>query len=104
MRFVSFDNIPVPFWVFLCIGAADGTGDVVDLTADAAGVDGNAITLAETLQNGAFTAAATHLTGGVDGTVANAGKVMGDENYLYFCLANNTKAGKNWKKVALSSL
>lgn len=46
------------------VGAAAGTGDTVDLTADTAGEAGNAIATTETLTNGSF--GATTLTGGAE--------------------------------------
>jgi hypothetical protein len=85
------------------VGAADGTGDTVALTADVAGVAGNEIALAKSMVNGAFANAATSLAGGVDGTVGAALKVLIDASYLYICLANNTISGKNWRRVSLGS-
>jgi len=85
------------------VGAVDGTGDVVELTADAGGVAGNDITLAETCANGEFTGAATSLAGGVDGTVGPAGTLRIDSSYLYIALADNTIADANWVQVAIAS-
>lgn len=85
------------------VGAADGTGDTVDLTADTAGVSGNAITLAKSMANGAFAGGATHLSGGVDGTVGYAHQVMADASYIYVAVAANTVAGKNWRRFSIGS-
>ena len=85
------------------VGAADGAGDTVDFTADTAGVIGNAIIIAETMANGAFTAGATTLSGGVNGTVGLKGDTKMDESYLYKCVADNTIAGKNWRRISLGS-
>jgi hypothetical protein len=85
------------------VGAVDGTGDVVELTADEGGVAGNDITLAETCANGAFTAAATELAGGVDGTVGVAGTMRIDSSYLYIALADNTVADANWVQASIAS-
>jgi hypothetical protein len=85
------------------VGATDEAGDVVKLTADAAGVAGNAITLAKTLANGTFTGGATHLAGGVNGTLGTVEKPMVDASYLYLCVANNTVSGKNWRRIALGA-
>lgn len=85
------------------VGAADGTGDTIDLTADVAGVAGNAITVAETMPNAAFAGDATHLAGGVDGTISPAGTFMIDSTYLYVALAANTISGKNWRRIAVGS-
>lgn len=86
------------------VGAADGAGDTVDLTADVAGVIGNAIIIGETMANGAFAAGAVLLSGGVDGTVGDNGDVVKDASYLYICTANNTIAGKNWRRVSLGAV
>jgi len=85
------------------VGAVDGTGDVVELTADVAGVAGNAITLAETCANGAFTGAAEWLEGGVNGTVGVAGTMQVDSSYVYIALADNTIADANWMRVAVAT-
>lgn len=83
------------------VGAADGTGDTIDLSADVAGTIGNAITLAETMANGAFGAGT--LASGVNGTVALKGTIMVDATYLYVPIADNTTAGKNWRRIAVGS-
>lgn len=85
------------------VGAADGNGDTVDLTADVAGVIGNAIVIGETMANGAFAGGATALSGGVDGTVGEEFETMMDTSYLYGCIAANTTAGKNWRRISLGS-
>ena len=85
------------------VGAIKGTGSTVVLTADTAGVIGNAISISDTMANASFPVDVTKLSGGVDGTVAVGTKFMVDETYLYACLNGNTKAGKNWRRVALGS-
>ena len=85
------------------VGAVDGAGDTVDLTADTAGVVGNAITLAETLVNGSFTGGAAVLSGGVNGTVGAVAETYIDATYIYRCVAANTISGKNWRRIALGS-
>lgn len=85
------------------VGAEDGTGDTIDLTADVAGEAGNDIVLAETMANGAFTEGATHLAGGVDGTVGTIHSFMVDSSYLYVCIADNTVAGKNWRRISVGA-
>ena len=83
------------------VGAVDGEGDTVVLTADIAGVIGNGINIATTMTNGAFAEDATTLNGGVDGTIGLVDETMIDESYLYRCIANNTTAGKNWRRISL---
>ena len=85
------------------VGGVDGAGDVVDLTADVAGVVGNAIIIGETMSHAAFTADATLLSGGVDGTVGSARETKMDSSYVYFCTATNTTADKNWRRVSLGT-
>lgn len=79
------------------VGAADGTGDTVVLTADEAGVVGNDITIAETMATGAFAGAATKLSGGVDGHEVWDGRLMADDTYLYVYM------GTDWRRIALGS-
>jgi hypothetical protein len=85
------------------VGAVDATGGVITLTADVAGVVGNAIILAETLTNGAFAGGATLMSGGVDGTIGFIGQRMVDSSYEYRCTAANTTADKNWRRISLGS-
>ena len=84
------------------VGAADGAGDTVDLTADTKGTAANAFTTTETCANGSFAAAT--LTGGVNGTVAaSAGIWYRDNSYAYVSIAANTIADANWRRVAIVS-
>jgi hypothetical protein len=85
------------------VGAADGAGDTVVLTADTAGVVGNAIEIAETMTNGAFAGGATALSGGVDGTVGKMTEPKVDGSYLYVCVADNTISDKNWRRISVGS-
>jgi hypothetical protein len=85
------------------VGAADGTGDVVDLTADAAGVAGNEIAVATTMTHASFGADVDSLSGGVNGTVGDKKKLLVDASYLYICPAGNTISGKNWRRISLGS-
>jgi hypothetical protein len=86
------------------VGAVDGTGDSVDLTADVAGTIGDAIVIGETLANGLFAAGATTLSGGVNGTIGSVDTMMIDATYLYSCVAANTTAGKNWRRISLGAV
>lgn len=85
------------------VGATDEAGDVVKLKADVAGVSGNDISIAETLANATFAGGAVKLSGGVNGTVGYVGQPMVDASYVYFCVADNTIADKNWRRVSLGS-
>lgn len=83
------------------VSAADAAGDVVDLTANIAGVSGNDITVATTMANGSW--GHEHLQGGVDGTVGYVEKPLIDNSYLYVCFANNTISDKNWRRISLGA-
>jgi len=85
------------------VGATSAAGTTILLTSDVAGQVGNSIVLAEDLTNGNFVADAVNLSGGVDGTVAPALKLIADATYLYFTLVANTTAGKNWRRMALGA-
>ena len=85
------------------VTASAGTGNDVLMTADVAGTVGNNISVADTMANAAFAASATKLAGGVNGTVATGTKFMVDATYLYVCLAGNTTAQANWRRVSLGS-
>lgn len=86
------------------VGAKDGDGDTIDLTADDGGAAGNDIIIGETMAHGLFTAGATKLSGGVDGTVAEEAKLMVDGDYLYICMGANTIAGKNWRRISIGAV
>ena len=85
------------------VEAVDGAGDTVELTADTAGVLGNAIILAETMAHGAFAGGAVKMSGGVDGTVAPVGSIKVDASYLYIAIDDNTVSGKNWRRISVGS-
>lgn len=85
------------------VGATDGAGDTIDLLADTAGAGGNAIVIGETMANGSFAGGATTLSGGVNGTVASVHTFMIDSDYLYFTVADNTTAGKNWRRLSIGA-
>ncbi len=67
------------------------------------GIVGNSTPIAETLTNGSFAGGATFLSGGVDGTVGIQWQPMVDASYLYICIAANTIADANWRRIALGS-
>lgn len=83
------------------VGAADGVGNTVDLTADTAGVAANSLATTETMANGAFGGAT--MSGGVDGTVGDKGQTYFDASYIYVAIAANTIADANWERATISS-
>ena len=83
------------------VGAADGAGDTVVLTADTKGTAANSIATTETMANGAFGAAT--LESGVDGTVGEQWQIRVDASYLYIAVDDNTVADTNWRRVSLGA-
>ncbi|MEA3227208.1 MAG: hypothetical protein U9Q07_14760 [Planctomycetota bacterium] len=83
------------------VGAADGAGDTVDLTADTKGTAANSIATTEAMANGSF--GAVTLESGVDGTVGAQWDMKVDSSYLYVCIATNTIADANWRRVSLGT-
>jgi hypothetical protein len=86
------------------VGAVDGDGDVVELTADTKGILGNDIIISESMANGAFDGAATTLSGGIDGTVARAFEFRIDSGFIYVAIAENSVSDAYWRKVAIGAL
>jgi len=88
------------------VGAADGAGDTVVLTADTKGAAGNAIVIAESMANGSLDGGGVlgGTTTGVDGTVGTQWQVAVDASYIYICIAANTIADANWRRVTLGSV
>jgi hypothetical protein len=85
------------------VGAADGAGDTVVLTADVAGTIGNNIAIAKSMANATFAGNATKLSGGVNGTPGTPDSFMVDASYVYFAVATNGPSGKNWRRVSVGS-
>jgi hypothetical protein len=83
------------------VSAADGTGDTVVITADVPGTDAESIATSTTAANGSF--GDTTLVDGVDGTEGTQWEVRADSDYLYVCIADNTVADANWRRVSLGS-
>lgn len=114
----SIDNLVLAITAGAGEGTNYGTGTVANplvtaVKASAAtmtatnlvkGVIGNSTAIAETLADGSWAAGATFLSGGVDGTVGTARKILVDTSNIYIATAANTIADANWKKVALTSL
>lgn len=87
------------------VGAADGAGDTVVITADVAGAAGNSIAIGENMSNGEFAGGAVLLSGGIDGTVGQPWEEKADANYRYTCASadGNTISGKNWRRISLGA-
>jgi len=84
-------------------GANTNTTQVI--TAKIKGVSGHLITLTEDLASTVWDAVVMGTeTAGVDGTVGIANETCADATYLYHCLATNTIADANWRRVTLGSV
>ncbi len=113
----SIDNLVLAITAGAGIGTNYGTGTVTNPLATAVkasvatmtatnkikGVIGDSTAIAETLADGSWAADATALSGGVDGTVGVANETCVDATYIYHCIATNTIADANWRRVALGS-
>lgn len=85
------------------VGAIDGDGNTVVLTADVAGVDGNDIIVGAAIFNGTFANAATKLAGGINGTVGTAGEIHMDSSYVYIAIDDNAITDANWRRIEVGS-
>jgi len=77
------------------------------ITAKVKGVIGDLIAIDESLASTAWDDPGGTLgteTAGVDGTVGIANETCADATYLYHCLATNTIADANWRRVTLGSV
>lgn len=113
----SIDNLVLAITAGAGVGVKYGTGTVANSLVTAVkaspttmtatnlikGVVGNSTAIAETLADGSWAAAATFLSGGVDGTVGLANETCADASYLYHCVAANTISGANWRKISLGT-
>lgn len=114
----SIDNLVLAITAGSGAGTNYGTGTVVNPLATAVkatvatmtatnkikGVIGNSTAIAETLADGSWAGAAIVLSGGVDGTVGVANEICADVSYLYHCVAANTIADENWRRVSLGTV
>jgi len=73
------------------------------VTAKTKGESGNSIAIAKTVANATWADDATALSGGIDGTVGVANETCADGSYLYHCIATNTIADANWRRIDLGS-
>lgn len=83
------------------VTAAKATASTMTVTAKTKGVAGNSIATTTTADHCSFGAA--HLAAGVDGTVGVANETCADGSYLYHCIADNTIADANWRRITLGT-
>jgi hypothetical protein len=85
------------------VTAAKEDTDKLVVTAKTKGESGNSIAIAKTVANATWADDATALSGGIDGTVGVANETCADGSYLYHCIATNTVADANWRRIDLGS-
>jgi hypothetical protein len=85
------------------VTAAKEDTDKLVVTAKTKGESGNSIAIAKTVANATWADDATALSGGIDGTVGVANETCADGSYLYHCIATNTVADANWRKITLGT-
>jgi hypothetical protein len=84
---------------------AANTDGVVTVTAAIKGTAGNLIALSETATGCAVSSVTSgKLDGGINGTEGLANEICANASYLYHCLAINTIADANWRRIALGSV
>jgi hypothetical protein len=87
------------------VATAANTGAAVTVTAAIKGAAGNLIVLSEVATATAVTNVTEgKLKSGVNGTVGVANETCADGTYLYHCIAANTVADTNWRRVALGTV
>lgn len=84
------------------VSAGNFSGDNSTLTARTKGTAGNVATT-ETFTHISNVFAAAAMSGGVDGTLGEAGEMAKDNSYIYVAIAKNTVSGTNWRRVSLGS-
>lgn len=113
----SIDNLVLAITAGAGIGTNYSEGTVVNTLATAVkasaatmtatnlikGIIGNSTAIAETLADGSWAAGATFLSGGVNGTVGASNEIRQDASYLYICVAANTIADANWRRLSLGT-
>ena len=100
------DNLVTAITADVTNVTASNNAGAVTITAAVKGAGGNAITLVEAAAvNGCAVSSVTDdkLDGGVDGTVGLANETCADGTYLYHCIAANSTAGTNWRRVSLGA-
>jgi hypothetical protein len=113
----SIDNLVAAVNKAVGEGTTYGTGTVANAscsavkadtdklvaTARTKGAAGNSIVIGKTVAKATWASGAVVLSGGVDGTVGVANETCADATNLYHCIAANTIADANWRKVSLGS-
>lgn len=85
------------------VSAAAVANHATVITAKTKGTAGNAIAKATNEAHLDWDGTGAVFTGGVNGTVGTANAVCTDGSYLYVCIAANTIADANWRRVSLGT-
>lgn len=113
----SIDNLVLAITAGAGIGVNYGTGTTVNTLATAVkasvatmtatnkikGVIGNATAIDEDLADGSWALDVKFLSGGIDGTVGVANEIRQNATDFFVCIAANTIADANWRKMSLGS-
>ena len=83
------------------VSAGAVSAHAIVLSAKIKGAGGNALTLAESAAHLSITGAT--FAGGVNGTVGTQWEVRVDSSYLYACVAAQTIADANWRRISLGT-
>jgi hypothetical protein len=74
------------------------------VTAKTKGAAGNSLVESDTESGSeAHVSWGAGMSGGIDGTIGIANEICADGSYLYHCIAANTVADTNWRKISLGS-
>lgn len=85
------------------VTCTSSTATTAVVAAKTSGVAGNTIATTTDTEAGVMAWGAATLAGGIDGTVGVANETCADASYLYHCIAPNTIADANWRRVSLGT-
>jgi len=101
----TMNNLQAALATHSTVTATNGSIDSQKVfTARTKGISGNSIAVSVSNSSSlSWGSGVTTLAGGIDGTVGVANEVCMDASYVYYCIAANTVADVNWRRMALST-